>query len=525
MPRAPAPEAHPGQARGGCGYRGGVGRYFYTTPIYYVNDVPHMGHAYTTLNGDALARWRRLHGDEVFYLTGTDEHGLKVQRAAEQNGLSPIEQADRTSRRFREAWDLLDISYDEFIRTTEERHHTAVQTLLARCYENGYVYKDTYQGAYCVSCEAYYAEADLIDGACAIHERPVEQMAEDNYFFRLSAFRDRLLDWFEATPDNITPERYRNEALSLVRGGLEDLSITRTSLSWGIPVPWDSKHVFYVWYDALTNYATAAGYGTDEERFATWWPAARHLLGKDIIRFHCVYWPAMLMAAGVESIPRFHVHGWLLVSGAKMAKSSVMQISPGELADSIGVDGLRYSVLRDNPFGPDSDFSYEALVQRCNSDLANGLGNLLQRVTTIVARSGDGTSCAPDPAGVLAGPAAEAYASAAAAWDRVQPSVALEATWRLVRETNEYLQDRRPWKLDAGPERDVVLGDALEALRIVAVLAQPAIPRSSAEIWRRIGLEGDPSQARLPAAAAWGQYPGGLNVTVSAPLFPRLAVD
>ena len=506
-------------------YRDGVARYFATTPIYYVNDVPHMGHAYTTLSGDALCRWRRLHGDEVFYLTGTDEHGLKVQRAAEQNGLTPQEQADRTSRRFRAAWDLLDIAYDDFIRTTEPRHHTAVQTLLERCYENGYVYKDSYQGAYCVSCEAYYAEADLIDGDCPIHEFPVEQMSEDNYFFRLSAFRDRLLEWFEAVPDNITPERYRNEARALVRGGLEDLSITRTSLDWGIPVPWDRKHVFYVWYDALTNYATAAGYGTDDERFATWWPAVRHLLGKDIIRFHCVYWPAMLMAAGVEPLPRFHVHGWLLVSGAKMAKTSVVQIAPADLAASLGVDGLRYSVLRDNPFGPDSDFSYEALVQRCNSDLANGLGNLLQRVTTIVARSCGSVGSRPAPGSSLGAVAARAYEATAAAWDRVQPSVALEETWRIVRETNEYLQAHQPWKLDPGPELDAVLGDALEALRIVAVLAHPAMPRSCAEVWRRIGLDGDPSDARLPEAVHWGQYPGGLTVEVGDPLFPRLSVD
>ena len=502
-----------------------MGRFFATTPIYYVNDVPHMGHAYTTLNGDALCRWRRLHGDDVFYLTGTDEHGLKVQRAAEQNGLTPQEQADRTSKRFREAWDLLDIAYDDFIRTTEPRHHTAVQTLLERCYENGYVYKDTYQGAYCVSCEAYYAEAELIDGDCPIHEHPIEQMSEDNYFFRLSAFRDRLLQWFDDVPDNITPGGYRNEARALVRGGLEDLSITRTSLTWGIPVPWDPRHVFYVWYDALTNYATAAGYGTDDERFATWWPAVRHLLGKDIIRFHCVYWPAMLLAADVSPLPRFHVHGWLLLSGAKMAKSSLVQIAPAEMAADIGVDGLRYSVLRDNPFGPDSDFSYEALVQRCNSDLANGLGNLLQRVTTIVARSCGAVGSAPAPDSPLAAVVAQAYAAAAEAWDRVQPSVALEATWRIVGETNEYLQAREPWKLDAGPELDVVLGDALEALRIIAVLAYPAMPRSCAEVWRRIGLDGDLSTARLPEAAHWGQYPAGLAVDLGGPLFPRLSVD
>ena len=500
-----------------------MGHFYMTTPIYYVNDAPHMGHAYTTLNGDAVCRWRRLCGDDVFYLTGTDEHGLKVKRAAEENGLTPTEQADRTSKRFREAWDLLDIAYDDFIRTTEKRHHLSVQTLMSRCYENGYIYKGTYEGSYCVSCEAYYNPSDLADGDCPIHERPAEQMSEENYFFRLSAFKDRLLEWFESAPENISPEGYRNEAEALIRGGLEDVSVTRTSIDWGIEVPWDSDHVFYVWYDALINYATAVGYGSDLERFAAWWPATHHLIGKDIIRFHCVYWPAMLLAADVSPLPKLHVHGWLLLSGAKMAKSSLNQITPADLAESLGRDALRYSVLRDNPFGPDSDFSYEGLVRRCNSDLANGLGNLLQRVSTIVKSSCGSTGPAPAANSALAEVSEASYEAAAAAWSRVQPSLALEATWRIVRETNEYLQSRQPWKMEAGAELNEVIGNALEALRIIALLAYPAMPASCEEVWRRIGMRYAIADARLPEAVRWGGYPGGLSVELGSPMFPRLS--
>lgn len=492
-----------------------------TTPIYYVNDEPHMGHAYTTLNGDAVCRWQRLCGEKVFYLTGTDEHGLKVQRAAEQNGLSPREQADRTSLRFKQAWDLLNIAYDDFIRTTEERHRVSVQTLMSRCYENGYIYKDTYKGHYCVSCEAYYNLSDLPEGNCPIHQKPPEQMSEENYFFRLSAFTDRLLEWFDTTPDNIAPEGYRNEAEALIRGGLEDLSVTRTSIDWGIPVPWDDGHVFYVWYDALINYATGVGYGTDAERFSTWWPDVHHLIGKDIIRFHCVYWPAMLLAADVSPLPTLHVHGWLLLSGAKMAKSSLNQIHPADLANSLGVDELRYSVLKDNPFGPDSDFSYEGLLRRSNTDLANGLGNLLQRVSTVVANACDGIGPAPSPESPLAAVAHASYKKASAAWGRVQPSVALGATWQIVRETNEYLQLRQPWKMEKGTELQNVLGDALESLRITALLAYPAMPESCEVLWQRIGMTSPLAKQRLPEGARWGGYPGGRPVTLGNPLFPR----
>jgi methionyl-tRNA synthetase len=498
-----------------------VTRYYVTTPIYYVNDVPHIGHAYTTLVADALARWHRLLGDETYFLTGTDEHGLKIQRAAEANGITPLEQADRTSARFREAWELLDISYDDFIRTTEARHHHAVQTLLQKAYDNGYIYEGTYEGLYCVPCEAYYNESDLREGNCPIHNRPVEVLHEANYFFRLSAFADRLLAWYESDPDCIQPDGKRNEAAGIVRQGLADVSISRTSISWGVPVPWDAGHVFYVWYDALINYATGVGYGADPERFATWWPATTHLLAKDILRFHCVYWPAMLLAAGIDALPKLRVHGYLLVGGEKMSKTALNQISPAELVADFGVDGYRYHFLRDNSFGPDGDFSYEGMVARYNSDLANNLGNLLQRVSTVVTKKCGGIGPAPRPASPLKLIAEGAYEAAAAAWAQTQPSVALEATWRILRETNDFLQVNEPWKMEPGPDCDAVMGDALEVLRIVAVLASPAMPAACAEIWRRIGLDGSPTAVNLPQAAAWGGYPGGRTIVAADPLFPR----
>jgi methionyl-tRNA synthetase len=499
-----------------------VGRFYLTTPIYYVNDAPHIGHAYTTVTGDALARWHRLLGDDTIYLTGTDEHGLKVQRAAEANGVDPREWADRTSERFREAWRLLNISNDDFIRTTEPRHYTAVQAFMQKVYDNGFIELKTYEGLYCVACEAYYTEDELVDGNCPIHGRPVELFKEENYFFSLSKFQQPLLDWYEQHPEFVQPESKRNEALGFIRQGLEDFSISRTSITWGVPIPWDAAHVTYVWYDALINYATAVGYGADPERFAQWWPVAHHLIGKDILRFHCVYWPAMLLAAGLEPPKRISVHGFLLVGGEKMSKTRFNQIAPADLVPEFGVDGFRYHFLRDTPFGPDGEFSYERMVERYNSDLANNLGNLLSRVATVVDKKCGGTGPAPRADSPLASVAAEVYADAARGWENVQPSLALEATWRLVRETNAYLESNEPWKAEPGPAVDAVLGDALEALRIVTILASPAIPATAEELWRRLGLSGSVRDQRLPAAAEWGQYPGGLPVEKGAALFPRI---
>ena len=507
-----------------------MSRFYVTTPIYYVNDVPHIGHAYTTVTADALARWHRLLGDDTFFLTGTDEHGLKIARSAEDNEVTPIEQADQTSVRFKETWELIGISYDDFIRTTEARHHEAAQRMLQQIYDNGWIRKGTYAGLYCVGCEAYYNPDDLEDGNCPIHGRPVEHLEEDNYFFELSAFEQPLLDWYESHPDWVQPEGKRNEALGLIKQGLDDISISRTSIDWGVPVPWDPDHVFYVWYDALINYATAIGYGTDQERFDTWWPAVHHLIGKDILRFHCVYWPAMLLAAGIDPPHRIHVHGFLLVGGEKMSKTGLNQIFPADLVHgsdergfaAFGTDGFRYQFLADTPFGPDGDFSHEAMVARYNADLANNLGNLMARVATVVAKKCDGIGPAPASDSPLAAVAADVVAETSAHWAAVAPSKALESTWRLIKEANAHLEANEPWKMDPGPEVEAVLGDSLEVLRIVAILASPAVPGASTAIWGRIGLDGSPADQRVPDACAWGGYPGGLAVEKGASLFPRI---
>ena len=499
-----------------------MSRYFITTPIYYVKDAPHVGHAYTTVNADALARWHRLTGDDVFFLTGTDEHGQKVARAAEEQGMAPLEWTDRLSPRFAEAWAGLDISNDDFIRTTEERHDVAVQEFLSRINDNGFIYKDLYRGLYCVQCERYYAADELLPGGlCPDHRIPVEELEEENYFFKLSEFQQPLIDWYAAHPDAVVPESKRNEALSFIKGGLNDISITRTSIDWGVRVPWDDAHVFYVWYDALINYVTAIGYGQDQERFDAWWPGVHHLIGKEIIRFHCVWWPAMCMAAGIDPPAHVQVHGWLLLGGDKMSNSSVNRISPSDLTDEYGVDPVRYHLLRDIPLGSDGEFSAEGISARYNSDLANNLGNLLSRVATVVDKKSGGVGPAPDPDSRLSGIAAHVLAETTAAWDAGAPHLALESTWRLIRETNAELETAEPWKADPGPAVDAVLGSALEVLRIVSVLISPAMPSTSREIWRRIGLSGAPADERLPAAGAWGGYPGGLAVEKGAPLFPR----
>ncbi len=503
--------------------------FYVTTPIYYVNAEPHLGHAYTTIIGDALTRWNRLMGMDVKFLTGTDEHGLKIQQAAEAQGKTPQEFTDEIAPKFANAWARLDIANDDFIRTTEPRHRAAVVELLQRCYDAGDIELDTFAGKYCVSCEEYYSDDELVDehGAkgegdlCPIHQRPVEYFEEENYFFRLSRFEDRLLDWYAKHPGALTPEFRGNEALGLIRGGLRDFSISRTSLTWGIPLPWDTDHVTYVWFDALTNYLAAVGFGSNDD-WTDWWPGI-HLIGKDIVRQHCVYWPAMLMSAGVEPPKRWAIGGWLLSGGEKMSKTSGNVVNPLDLIDTVGVDGFRYYVLAETPYGSDGDFSYEGLVARYNADLANNLGNLAARVATVVGKKCGGIGPAPRADSDLAEAATAAFDGARKGWDDIAPSKALDASWSLIRATNAYLETNEPWKLDPGPEVDAVMGDALEALRIVSILAFPATPTTSQAIWERIGLEGNVVDQRLPDAAAWGGYPGGLTVVKGDPLFPRIA--
>jgi methionyl-tRNA synthetase len=495
--------------------------FYVTTPIYYATDVPHIGHAYTTVIGDALARWHRLLGEEVFYLTGTDEHGLKMQRAAEKQGITPKELADKTSVRYEEAWKRLNISHDEFIRTTEERHYKSVQALLQAVYDNGDIELRTYEGLYCVACEAYYTEEEAENDECPIHKRPIEHMQEENYFFLLSKYEQKLLDWIAQNPDCIIPETRKNEVLGFIRGGLQDISISRSSISWGVPLPFDKSHVAWVWFDALPNYTTAAGYAQDDKKFKKWWPVNHHLVGKDILRFHAVFWPAMLMSAGLEPPQHVSAHGWLLVGGEKMSKTRLNQINPMELADDYGVDAVRYYLLRETTFGNDGDLSHEQITLRYNTDLANNLGNLLSRVATVVEKKCGGTGPAPSRASSLEEVAQAAFQRASQAWDAVRPNEALDATWQLVRETNAMLEQNEPWKMSPGEAVDEVMGNALEALRITAILAFPAIPDTAQAIWSRLGLSGSVSDQKLPSSVEWGGYPGGLSVTKGDPLFPR----
>jgi methionyl-tRNA synthetase len=498
--------------------------FYVTTPIYYVNDVPHIGHAYTTVAGDVLTRWRRLWGDDVFFLTGTDEHGLKVQRAAEARGVAPKELVDEMATHFRKAWDDLDIAYDEFIRTTEPRHYGAVQQFLQILYDNGDIELGTYEGLYCVSCEAYYTEDELVDGCCPIHLRPVEHVVEENYFFKLSRYGDRLLQHYADHPDAVQPESRLNEVLGFIRGGLQDFSMSRTSISWGVPLPWDPKHVAYVWADALFNYCTAVGYGDNPAMFARYWPANYHLVGKDILRFHAVYWPAMLMSAGLAPPKCVFAHGWLLVGGEKMSKTRLNQIAPSDLVADFGVDGFRYHFMVDQKFGPDGDFSYEAMLQRYNADLANNFGNLANRVLNMAVNYCAGVVPARRADGPLVAAAASAFDGLQQAMRRLDFSGGFGAVWELIRATNAYIEERQPWALHRAGDHeavDGVLGDCLEVLRIVALLTSPLIPNAAAELWRRLGLDGQPSEQRLPDAARWGLLPSGSKLEKGEPLFPR----
>jgi len=501
-----------------------VTKFSATTPIYYVNAKPHLGHAYTTIVADAVSRWHRLLGQDVHLLTGTDEHGLKIQQAADAAGVSPKEFADSIAPLFAQAWDRLNITHDDFIRTTEPRHAAGVKKLLQACFDAGDIEADMYRGQYCVACEAYFIEEELVEGKCPIHMKETTYVEEENYFFRLSRFEDRLLKWYEDHPNAITPGFRMNEVIGFIKGGLHDFSVSRKTLTWGIPLPWDPSHVAYVWFDALANYITAVGYGTDEKAFAENWPVDYHFIGKDIIRFHCVYWPAMLMSAGIEPPKGWAVGGWLLVDGEKMAKTAGNVVNPLDLIDVVGVDGFRYYVLAETTYGNDGDFSYEGLIKLFNSDLANNLGNLAARVATVVEKKCGGIGPASSANSPLAAVAATAVAETSQAWAAVQPSKALEATWKLISATNSYLEDNEPWKMEPGDALNTVMGDALEALRIVTILANPALPTTTQEIWNRIGLTGNITDLRIHADTKWGQYTGGTTVVKGQPLFPRLTV-
>ncbi len=509
-------------------------KFYITTPIYYVNAHPHIGHAYTTLACDTIARRQRLLGAETFFLTGTDEHGQKIERAAQAAGKTPQQYADEVSAEFRHLWKRMGISNDDFIRTTEDRHKKRVQALFRQIRDNGYIYKGTYTGQYCVSDELY------VDGAqpgdpCPTCGRITETVHEENYFFKLSAFQDKLLALY-ANPEFISPEARRNEVISFVRSGLRDLSISRSTFSWGIPVPDDPKHVIYVWLDALANYITAIGYGSShagaQEAFRKFWPADVQMIGKEIVRFHCVYWPAFLMAAGLPMPKAIVAHGWLLFEESKMSKSRGNIVRTETILDVLGADALRYFLLREVVFGQDGSFSFDALVQRYNSDLANGLGNLASRSLTMINRYFKGEMPYPSHgAQKLAADDAIAEASRKAIrdfgtlFDQFQFSRALESVWSLIAAVDKYIVENEPWALGEKQDGDsrsrlaTVLYTAAEALRIATALAHPVMPDATAKIWAQMGL-GDIKKLPL-GELTWGQLPAGTKLGEVQPVFPR----
>ncbi len=515
-------------------------RYYLTTPIYYVNARPHLGHAYSTIVCDAIARRKRALGIDTWFLTGTDEHGQKIERSAELAGRTPSEFAAAISAEFRGLWDKLGLTYDDYIRTTEERHKRGVQKLFATLRDRGFIYKGYYTGQYCVSDEAY------VDGPpgtpCPDCGRITETVSEENYFFKLSAFERKLLEFYDANPGFMGPESTRREVISFVRSGLKDLSVSRTSFSWGIQVPGDEKHVVYVWLDALANYATALGYGSDDPkdqaRFAKFWPADMHLIGKEISRFHCVYWPAFLMAAGIEPPRSVRANGWLLFDQGKMSKSRGNIVRAETVMEVLGADALRYFLLREIPFGQDGNFSFDALVQRYNGDLANGYGNLVSRVVNMVHKYFGGVVPETgEPAAAetaLCTSAENALAAFGPLFEELNFSESLKSLWLLVAETDGYLTANAPWKKP--PERSDadhaalqarVLATAAEAIRIITALVYPILPDAAAKVWRQLGQGeiADAAKNSFLANLAWGGLKAGTRFGEPAPLFPRAEKD
>ena len=515
--------------------------FYITTPIYYPSDVPHIGHGYTTVAVDALARWHRQAGDDTWMLTGTDEHGQKMLRAAAANGVTPQEWVDKLVT---EAWfpllKTLDVANDDFIRTTQERHEERVRAFVEALYSRGYIYAGEYEALYCVGCEEFKPESEIVDGTgpfeglkvCAIHSIPLELLQEKNYFFKLSEFQDALLDLYKTQPDFIRPESARNEVVSFVRSGLKDLSISRSAFDWGIQVPWDESHVIYVWVDALLNYATAVGYGTDPEQFARRWPAY-HVVGKDILRFHAVIWPAMLMAAGLE-VPRgVFAHGWLLVGGEKMSKSKLTGIAPTEITDVFGSDAYRFYFLSAIAFGQDGSFSWEDLSARYQAELANGFGNLASRSIAMIEKYFEGI--VPPPGAyseadvAVQRVVADAAATADAAIERFRIDEAIAAIWTIVDALNLYITENTPWALakdEAQRERlGTVLYTAAEGLRALAVLLSPVMPESTEKLWIALGAAesiGRLLDQPIREAGDWGVLRPGASVNGLAPLFPRV---
>lgn len=501
--------------------------FYITTPIYYVNDMPHIGHIYTTVMADVLARYQRLRGRQVRFLTGTDEHGQKIEKSARAQGIEPLALADRVVARYHHLWQVLGISHDDFIRTTEPRHQAAVAEMIRRINANGDIYAGKYTGWYCAGAEAFVPDSQVEDGRDTESGYPVEQLSEPSYFFRLSAYQQKLLDWYRANPDCIQPRTRYNEVVRFVEGGLKDLSISRASLSWGVPYPGDPGHVVYVWLDALTNYVSALGFGSDsDDLYRTYWPASLHLVGKDILRFHCVYWPAFLMSAGLEPPRQVFGHGWWLRDEAKMSKSLGNVVRPDHLVERFGADALRYFLAREMAFGHDASFSDVAFLERFNADLANALGNTASRTLALVHRNLGGVAPPPSGQGPVPPAAAEAVAVYIAAMDRLEPNRALEASWQLLSTLDGFIQSTRPWELArqeaTRPQLESSLYACLEALRLVSLMVEPFMPTVAATLRGQLGAGDLP--VNLREAAGWGLLPSGATLGPSIALFPRVDI-